>query len=111
MVAILSMSKRNGKIRAMAIDFNIVNAEKLLISAAMISCQSRREAAKALGIGERSLYRKLSEYGLTFAPKKQKRRFVTIDLNTGEVSAEQGWNDKSEIIHLRGERLRRRVRS
>ena len=69
-------------------DFNIANAEKLLITAAMVSCNShRRHAARALGIGERTLYRKLKEYGLNdrFSEKPASRR-ITIDLDTGNVT-------------------------
>ena len=40
-------------------------AEKLLITRALQAADGNRvEAAKALGIGERTLYRKIKEYGL-----------------------------------------------
>jgi DNA-binding NtrC family response regulator len=46
-------------------DLSIKNAEKKQIEKALEQFRhNRRKAAKALGMGERTLYRKLKEYGL-----------------------------------------------
>jgi DNA-binding NtrC family response regulator len=42
----------------------VAEAEKQLISAALVKCGSREAAAKSLGIGQRTLYRKIKEYGI-----------------------------------------------
>jgi DNA-binding NtrC family response regulator len=43
----------------------MAEVEKAAISAALLECQgNRRKAAAVLGIGERTLYRKIKEYGL-----------------------------------------------
>lgn len=47
------------------IDLNMKNLEKMQIEKALIRFKhNRRKAAKALGLGERTLYRKIKEYGL-----------------------------------------------
>ena len=47
------------------IDLSLKNLEKAQIEKALIQFKhNRRKAAKALGLGERTLYRKLKEYGL-----------------------------------------------
>lgn len=67
-------------------NLNIANAEKLLIKAAMVACHSNRhEAAKELGIGERTLYRKLREYKITVPKIERPKRQVTVDLDSGKV--------------------------
>jgi DNA-binding NtrC family response regulator len=46
-------------------DIPLKNLEKIHIKKILDRCNgNRRKAAKALGIGERTLYRKLKEYGL-----------------------------------------------
>jgi len=46
-------------------DLNINDHEKMLINTALLRIDgSRRLAAKALGISERTLYRKLDEFGI-----------------------------------------------